>query len=244
MIDTGPFVFDSLTVDIEMRMHRWDNYWRDKAFFKELVFTFIDDAIARSQAMLAGDVDFIQGADPNSFSTFEADPDIDLVEFGADFMYYFFGFNNKLLDTTWRKAISYAYDYDYMISEIWLDSVVHGCPAIPEGMLGHNASVQDNLPEFDIPYARSIMQSMGFSVGWNTAYPGTDEGKWTSAKFATQGLGAPLKLNLYSGSVINRQMNDLAFLDFQLIGIDTTEEELENSDFYNYYINDPDHLQL
>ncbi len=39
-------------------------------------------------------------------------------------------------------------------------------------------------------------------------------------------------------------MNDLAFEHYQLIGFDTSEEELEYSDFYNYYTTDPDHLQV
>ncbi len=48
------------------------------------------------------------------------------------------------------------------------------------------------------------MQSMGFGIGWDTAYPGDDDDLWGAAKFATDGLGAPLKMNLYAESVINR----------------------------------------
>lgn len=243
-IGTGPFVYDSYKANQELRLHQWDRYWRALSYFEVVVVSFMDETATRTQAMFAHDVDIAIGTDPNSFEDFNADSTIELVDAGPSFTYYFWGINNNRYNSTWREAISYAYNYTYMIDEIWLNSVVRGCPAIAEGMPGHNASVQENLPIINITYARELMQSMGFGLGWDTTYQGTSEANWTTAQFATDSLGMPLTLHLWPNSIMNRQMNDLAFVNFQLIGIDTDEEELDYTDFMNYYMNDPDHLHL
>lgn len=266
LIGTGPFIYDSYRTDIEVRMSRNPRYWRTGSFFEKLVYDVIEDDTTRNQAMLGGDIDFLQGAEDTLIETFKTNPDTTVKELGVDLLYWYISFNNKLLNVTWRKALSYAYNYTYVIDVIELGNAQRGCPAVPEGMPGHNASVQANLPTMDIPYARELMQSMKFgyddpgvySDPWDTTYyadpsdsPSGDEQKWRDATFASDVLGdgdgdgiPGLKLNCHSGSNDNSRLNELAMNNWDLIGVDCYEEIQDFGQFLNYGEVDPDYLQV
>jgi ABC-type transport system substrate-binding protein len=96
----------------------------------------------------------------------------------------------------------------------------------------------------DIPYARSIMQSMGFGIGWDTTYPGINEGDWASASFASSNFGGPLELNAIINNIRNADINSLASNMWELIGVDTIEIERTFEDFINLGFNSPNDLHI
>ena len=243
LIGTGPFQFDSYIEDIEVRFSRWDRYWRTGPYYEELVFSIIWDQTTRCQALFAGNIDFIQDF-PQSVYPIEEYPQIKIVATGTDLIYWHMGFNNELVNRTLREALSFAFNYSHVIDVIRLGNSERGCPAVPSGMPGHNASVQSNLPYMNITRARMIMQQIGYGLGWDVGYPGLDESYWNSASFATEIFGAPLKLNLIEGNYVNQELNELATENWQLIGIDTFDAELTWYDFIEYIENDPDYIQV
>ncbi|GAH43130.1 unnamed protein product, partial [marine sediment metagenome] len=176
--------------------------------------------------------------------TFMADPEIHVELSGQDLIYWYLGFNNLMINRTWREALSYAYNYSYVVEEILNGEATRAHPAVPAVYPGHNASVQANLPTMDISYARSIMQSMGFGVGWDTTYPGTNEADWASESFASSNFGGPLELNLIFGNSRNADINALASTMWQLIGIDTTEIVRNFFDFLTLGWTTPNDLQI
>ncbi|GAG99057.1 unnamed protein product, partial [marine sediment metagenome] len=204
LIGTGPFTYLHFIPGVELKFERFDSYWRGPSEIETLIFTIITDFTARNFALLSQDVHMINGYDTTLLPTFLADPDIHVESLGTDLLYFYLGFNNLMINRTWREALSYAYNYTYVTENIMNGEASRGCPAVPQAMQGHNASVQANLPTMDIPYARSIMQSMGFGVGWDTAYPGTDEANWASASFATLNFGSSLELNYNEGNARNK----------------------------------------
>ncbi|MHA1194022.1 MAG: ABC transporter substrate-binding protein [Promethearchaeota archaeon] len=241
LIGTGPFQFDMYVDDTEVRFSRWDRYWRTGPYYEELVFSIINDQTTRSQALLAGEIDFAQNIYP-----IEACPQIKIVSTGTDLIYRYMGFNNKLINRTLREALSFAYNYSHMIDVIMLGNAERGCPAVPSGMPGHNASVQSNLPYMNITRARMLMQQMGYGVWWDVDYPGLDESYWNNASFATEIFGAPLNLtSIAGGSIsINHKLNELASKNWQLIGIDTTDLVLAYSDWLEDLQNKSDYIQV
>ncbi len=243
LIGTGPFKFDMHVGDMEVKFSRWDRYWRTGSYYEELVFSIIMDQTTRSQALLAGNIDFAQDF-PQNVYPIEEYPQIKIVETGTDLIYWYLGFNTHIINRTLREALSFAYNYSHVIDVIRLGNAERGCPAVPIGMPGHNASVQSNLPYMNITRARILMQQMGYAVGWDVGYPGSNESSWNIASFATEMFGAPLKLNLHLGSSINMKLNELAIQNWQLIGIDTFNEELTWDEFLEYGENDPEHFQV
>jgi ABC-type transport system substrate-binding protein len=241
LIGTGPFQFDSYIEDIEVKFSRWDRYWRTGSFYEELIFSIINDKATRIQALLVGEIDFAQNICP-----IEACPQIKIEETGTTLAYYYMGFNNKLINRTLREALSFAYNYSHVIDVIMLGNAERGCPAVPSGMPGHNASVQSNLPYINITRARMLMQQMGYGVGWDVDYPGLDESYWNNASFATEIFGAPLNLiRIGGGSIsINMKLNELALKNWQLIGIDATDLDLGYSDWLEDLLNKSDYIHV
>ncbi|KKL45409.1 hypothetical protein LCGC14_2355970, partial [marine sediment metagenome] len=221
LVGTGPYVYDSYTTDTEVRFHRNEDYWAPLPYFEVLVFSIIIDDIARNIAGLAREGDFIQGVTSEMLPTFNSSPNHIVFQLAeADLLYYYLEFNCQKLNSTWRDALSHAINYTYVIEEI-LYPAVRSPPAVPSGMPGHNASVV--LPVMDITRAREAMQRMGFGVGWNTTYPGTDDAAWSASTFAsdTWPVEGALNLNHHEGSLSNQRINTLLAANFALIGVDT-----------------------
>ena len=228
LIGTGPFVYYYYAKDTEVRLYRWDNYWRKPAYFDDVVFAFIKDDATRNNAMLGHTIDYLIGLIASFLPTFIADETITVVETGTDQKYRYMAFDNFRINSTWREAISKAFNYTYMIEVIHQGNVVRGPPCVPSGMPGYNASVVVALQ--NIPEARITMQRMGFGVGWEVGSqigelftPGAHELNWSDATFFTDEFGHPLDVNYHEGSEINRKLNDLLFYDLDKIGINTNE---------------------
>ena len=243
LIGTGPFLFERYVPSIQVDFTRWTGYWRMPAYYEKVILEFFGDQESLTQALITGGVDidlnFPQGVYP-----IEEYQGIKFVKSGTDLAYYYMGFNNQKINRTVREALSFAFNYTHAIKVIKSGNAERGCPAVPQSMPGHNASVQSNLPQMNISRARILMQEMGYGLGWDVSYPGLDESSWKSAHFASDLLGTPLKLNLIMIYSINEQLNELATQWWQLIGINTAIEEFDWSDYLFYINNDPDHFHV
>jgi len=91
--------------------------------------------------------------------------------------------NNVLINTTWRKAIAYAVDYDYITDVLREGNAVKMESPIPEGIIYANWSFDEAF--LNVSYARTILQGMGFGVGWNITEGSINEPDWVGATFAT-----------------------------------------------------------
>jgi len=228
LVGTGPYAYYSYTTDVEVSFHRWNRYHGEIPYFERLIFIIFDDYDTRNQAMLGHTIDILFGANPDLIDYFIADPEIDVVENGPDLNYWYMAFDTYRINTTWREAISKAYNYSYIIEEIQGGNAVRGPPAVPSCIPGHNSSV--TVAQYNIPKARMIMQSMGFGVGWevgsqvgNIFSPGVHETNWINAEFFSDAFGYALDVNYLIGSGINRDLNEQLFSDLDKIGIDTVE---------------------
>jgi len=76
LVGTGPFQYDGLTLDVEVNFTAYDNYWRGIGNITEMKYQIIDDSVARSNAMLAGTIDYLYEPSSAYFSSFATDPDI------------------------------------------------------------------------------------------------------------------------------------------------------------------------
>jgi len=183
LVGTGPFVYDNYEVGVEFTMHAYENYWAGAPYIDELTFSIIPDSYMRNQALLDGIIDFLKTPDISRLQEFRDHPDITLVDAGQDATIRFLGMNNRLINVSFREAISYAINYTYMIDELLGGEVVRLKSPIPLGITYANWSF--NVPILNLTRARQVMQSMGFGVDFNV-YDDTD---WVyqeeTAPFAT-----------------------------------------------------------
>ena len=243
LIGTGPYMYDYYYTDTEVRFTRFDQYWRTTPYFKKLIFVIIQETPTRCEAMLGHTVDMIDDSTfidylYNFEQAFKDDPLITVKELGPDLIYWYMAFDNYRINTTWREAISKAFNYTYIIEEIRMGSAVRGPPCVPSGMPGHNVSV--TVAQQNVPEARTIMQSMGFGVSWDVGNqtgdiftPGAHEINWSDATFFTDAFGHPLDINRHNGSVTNNDLNELLNYSLNKIGISTNETTREWEEFIN-----------
>ena len=222
LVGTGPYMYDYYRTDVEVRFTRFPRYWGTNGFFEKIVFVILEETSTRNQAMLGHTVDMIFGADPDLLDQFAADPETVVVEVGPDLVYWYYAFDSFRVNVTWREAISKAYNYTYVIDEIRQGNAVRGPPAVPSGMLGHDATVV--VAQYNISAAREVMQSMGFGVGWDI---GTHVGGvFTEGAHGTNWEGANFRqfeMNHHQGSGNSRKLNDLLTFDLNRVGIVTNE---------------------
>ena len=173
IVGTGPFVFENYTSNFEVVLSRWNDYWNRVAYFKTLHFKIYDyhDTNDAHQDMLNGLIDFnFLGIDQN-IATYDEDKDITVKHYTDDIgipslVYQFLVFNTNFLNVTWRKCLSYAINYTYILEDLQKNSVRARSPISPGFGISYNHSV--NAPNFNLTKAREIMISMGFgNIGWS-----------------------------------------------------------------------------
>jgi len=207
---TGPWKFQYYIPGIEAKFIRNDDYWRGAGAVENLVFAVIQDSDARNSALLAGDVNLLLDPHPSYYDVMRDDADITLIEAGPGTITQYLGFNNILYNKTWRSAMSYAIDYDYMITELLEGEAVRLKSPIPLGIQFANWDFE--VPTLNLTIARSFMTSMGFGVGFTT------DAEWIAvAEGTTPFLTVNFTYNL--GNKFREDMLVLLQGNLELIGI-------------------------
>ena len=177
IVGTGPFVYDYYVADKEVKFHRWDNYWREPAFFEEVTFAVIEDATTRNNAMLGHTIDYLLGSISSLFPTYDADPTITHRAGGRALSYYYLGMNNNKINKTWRQAISYAINYTYITEELRDGTVFRSNSPLAPNFPMYDPTIQ--AATYNLTKAREIVVSMGFGdMSWTDV-------QWQAANFAT-----------------------------------------------------------
>ncbi|MCK5158683.1 MAG: hypothetical protein KAR08_05980, partial [Candidatus Heimdallarchaeota archaeon] len=90
---------------------------------------------------------------------------------------YYIGMNNEQLNSTIRRAINYAIDYDYLINELFNNTMVRMTSILPPGILYHKDC---DVPTLDLNTARQIIIDAGLSKGLTINSPDCD---WITLSF-------------------------------------------------------------
>ncbi len=243
VIGTGPFKLVRYIPDSEIRFDRWERYWRTGSYWDAIQYLYYPDAVTANNAMLLLDIDWLGQGIASLIPDFEADPDITVTGNGtSDYitgsLYKYIGFNSEIINQTWRKAFCHAFNYTNLIEDIKLDTVIKANSLVPPGFPAHNRSVTGGI--YNIPYARQIMQSMGYgytnSSPWDVGSQvgdiftaGTNESLWQSAEF-TPNVGNftfnGFNFHHSGGSNFILDLLDQFRDDMHMIGIKAAHSEL------------------
>lgn len=241
-IGTGPFTYESYVVDVDVRMKRWDRYWKGAASFPWLIYLIYDDATTAHSAMLGYELDVNTMASDQNIVQYEADPKFTVKRFTNDtgkpsLVYQYIGFNNKKYNVTWREAFSYAFNYSYVIEELRLGNAFRATGAVSPGFGGsYNPAVPAAAvpDDGDIAHARAVMQSMGFGIGFADA-------DWkTKADSTTPFLTVSYQFN--TGNTFRTDLGVAVESWLEKIGVATVQEGLTWEAFLNYLFDEYDKL--
>jgi peptide/nickel transport system substrate-binding protein len=245
VIGTGPYVYNYYTPGTEVKFTRWDNYWRVPAYFEEMVFILYSDVGLLSNDMLSHSIDYARSFSTSYIPTYEADPLISVKRFTQDtgklsLVYYYLGFNNIAYNVTWRKAMSYAINYTYVLDDMLNTGAITiaeraNSPISPGFSAGYNASVQ--AATYDLTTARALMQSMGFGIGFTTDIEWTNVADGSSPFLTTN-------YTYNDGNIFRENLYYEIANWYRLIGIKVEEHKVPYSGFLSYLYGTPEFLGL
>ena len=218
LVGTGPYIYDGTEAEVEVSFTPNPNYWDGKPAVDDMIFAIITDADAKNAALLTGEISLIDSAMLSMIPTFEADPNIQVVDAAPSLSIQYLGINNELIPVEMRKAICYALDYDYIIDELMQGYAMRMTSPIPKGILYHNDAF--DYPVLDLTIARQAL----LDANW----PGTegltvtDDAAWV-AKAASS---TPLATYNYTYNIGNEMREDMLIVcqdNFGKIGVAITD---------------------
>jgi ABC-type transport system substrate-binding protein len=259
LVGTGPFMYESYSINKECRMIRNPDWWGPEPYIDVLVFTYFDDSTAQATATIAGDYDWQEGCPRSLVPTAEASDVVDYVDFYEEtgqtaWCYCYIEMNTVWIPPTIRRAINNAYNWSYVIYELEENRSVRPTSPVPYGMPGHDPTVSP--PEFNVTQGRLEMQAYdpatfgGLDIYDDAAWQTVASG-WTEGSNWHKGSGPdPLndtyyyKMWVYAPSAFYATMADLLGEWGALIGINIAAEETEWDFYIAQWAIDPNWLDL
>jgi hypothetical protein len=121
------------------------------------------------------------------YSSFIADPDIVFAEApDSGFTYYYIGMNNEKINVTWRKAVSYAINYSYIIQELRGNHDERAYSPLAPGFGDAYYNCSNIAPYYNLTIARqTIIDDPGINTTGLTANDNPDDIDWENAGLAT-----------------------------------------------------------
>ncbi len=234
LVGTGPFILDSCEVDIEgysmkTDMHANPDYWGGKPSINRVTFLVLGNT-ERRERMLSGELSYVMGVrDDVILDIYRNTPEITVVP-KTRLAFHYLSMNNKIINVTMRRAISYAFNYTRYIEELWGGHAERARSPLPKKMRYSNWD-DINVPYYNISIARQILKD----ANW----PGTIN--LTANDNITTGNEWELLANSESIATYNfstvwpwmELVADLTIEDLKQIGVKVNLSELVIVDFWD-----------
>jgi peptide/nickel transport system substrate-binding protein len=214
IVGTGPYILESNIEGQKTTLLSNDNYWGlPKPSIDKFIFIPYDYAES-SKRFLAKETNYAAGND-TYFSRYHNDPSIVIDDFISPNIDYL-GMNNIWINTTMRKAISYALNYSLILET--RDKYSHGTAIRCRSPLPYG-TLYSNWQDFDIPsYNIQIARQTLVDVNWTgTSGLPVDDNISSGNKWEVVG-NSPTPLATYNITYINGSSPHHLFLkDFSVI---------------------------
>ena len=237
LIGTGPYKFmgnDGDKVEFEF----YEDYYRGVPSVKKFTFVKYETSSAISTALLAGDV-HMGDHDPDFLISFLGSDKLWVEEPKSGSIITYMGMNNVLINKTFRQAISYAINYDYIIQSLFRNFLIRMTSVVPPGVTYHE---RQDVATYNVSKARQILIDANLSQGLDKD---SEDAEWIAL---TENLNpiASYNYTFNQGALINTFENDFGAeiqYDLSLIGISleltpvTWIEYLYKLNFYHDELN-------
>ncbi|MFN8474367.1 MAG: ABC transporter substrate-binding protein [Anaerolineae bacterium] len=171
-VGTGPFIFDSYTPDTQVTLKANPNYFRGAPQIKKIIYRVIPDAATRRLELESGNVDIVQqngqlfSLPVDDIKALKANPKINVIEVPSQIIRNLDFNNNKpdspVADPKVRQAISYAIDYDGLLSGVLGDTAVRDYGPLTTNSWGFNPAVKDKAYQRDLDKAKQLLAEAGY----------------------------------------------------------------------------------
>lgn len=188
MVGTGPYKFSEYLPNNRVVAVRNDDYWGEKEPWTKVTFKFLSAGAPRVAALLAGDVDLIDGVPPSDADRLGKDANLRLVSGLSNRMIYLhmdsnrdrspFVFDakgapldkNPLKDSRVRKAISLALNRDAIVGSLLDGRATPAAQFMPFRSFGISKDLRPD--PFDAEGAKKLLAEAGYPNGFQITLHG------------------------------------------------------------------------
>lgn len=165
-VGTGPFVFKEWKRNDTITLEKNPNYWK-KGYPKldKLVFKVIPENTARLTALTSGEIDLMDGLNPDDAQTVKDNPDLQLI-LRPSMNIGFVGFNveKKPLDNPKvREALAYAINKPAIVEAFFAGLGEPAVNPMPPSLWGWNGNIKDR--EYNLEKAKQLLAEAGYPNG-------------------------------------------------------------------------------
>jgi peptide/nickel transport system substrate-binding protein len=142
-IGTGPFRFVEWKPNESITLEANRDYWGGAPTVERVVFKVVPDSATRLIQLQTGQIQAMDGLDPNDLPIIEKDSSLRLITApGLNVCYLAFNCE-KITDKTWRRAIAAAINKQDLITAVYRGRATVAKNPLPPFIAGHN----DAIPE-------------------------------------------------------------------------------------------------
>ena len=191
-VGTGPYVFEQWVRGSHVNLVANPDYWGEQPMVERIVWREISDDAARVNALLSGDVDFINVVPPDQLDVIAGRAGFEAVDVPSvrGVLVYIDTLRGPTADVRVRQALNYAVEVPEII-EFVLEGM--GTPIInqtPSMYLGYDASLEGTY-DYDPEKARELLADAGYPDGFEvTMY--TPVGRYVKDREVAQAIAGQL----------------------------------------------------
>jgi len=191
-IGTGPFRMTMHRPGERIELQRNDNYWGSRPAWQAVDYRMITNDAARTAAILAGDVDFIDQVPTTDVDRLRRTQGVTLSEIDSmRFIYFamdhmrdgpspFITDNdgkplprNPLRDVRVRRALSMAIDRAAIVSRVMEGAATATVQVMPPGSFGYTPDLP--VPAANVAAARALLAEAGYPNGFRMTLHGPND---------------------------------------------------------------------
>ena len=177
-IGTGPYKLSRFTKGDRIILERNDAYWEGKPAWERIIFRPITSSAPRVAALLAGDVDLIEGVPIQDIERIKANANLKVAQGLSNRIIYLHfnhltdappgvadaGGKNPFRDKRVREAFSKAIDRDAIVARIMGGVAVPAGELLPNVMFGSNKDMK--AAKADVDGAKKLLTEAGYPNGF------------------------------------------------------------------------------
>lgn len=170
-VGTGPFIFKEWKREDTITLEKNPNYWQQGLpKLDKIIFKVIPDNTARLTALKSGEVDLIEGFNPDDAQSVKDSADLQLI-LRPSMNVGYLGFNNekKPFDNPKvRAALGHAINKPALIEAFYGGLAEPAKNMLPPKIWGYNDSVTDR--EFSLEKAKQLLAEAGYPNGFEAEF--------------------------------------------------------------------------
>ncbi len=166
-VGTGPFMFVEWKRNDSITLKKNPNYWEaGKPYLDKLIFRAIPDNSARFTALQSGEIDLMDGLNPDDVKSVESNPELQLFKRPSMNVGYL-GFNVEkppFDNPKVRVALNYAVNKEGLIQAFYNGLATPAKNPMPPSIWGYNDKIQDY--PYDLEKAKQLLAEAGYPNGF------------------------------------------------------------------------------